>query len=156
MVASGVRWQRRTDLDRGPPDPQARILLVDVVGELGAWWGTARIGFVGGSLGNRGGQNMIEPAAFGVATSFGPNTQNFRDVVASLLAADAAMQVADGEALFQFVRRLLEEPSYAAMLGRRARDFVAAQRGATRQTVQLLLPLVDVPTIGHPRSREAA
>ena len=30
---------------------------------------------------------MIEPAAYGVAVSFGPNTQNFRDVVAALLAA---------------------------------------------------------------------
>ena len=43
-----------------------RVLLVDVVGELGAWWGTAHIAFVGGSLGNRGGQNMIEPAAYGL------------------------------------------------------------------------------------------
>ena len=85
LVAAGVRWQRRTELDHGRPDPLARVLLVDVVGELGAWWGTARIGFVGGSLSSRGGQNMIEPAAFGVATSFGPNTQNFRDVVAALL-----------------------------------------------------------------------
>lgn len=156
LVASGVRWQRRTDLDQGLADPQARVLLVDVVGELGAWWGTARIGFVGGSLGSRGGQNMIEPAAFGVATSFGPNTQNFRDVVAALLAAGAAVQLTGGEQLFEFVRRSLEEPGYAAALGRRAKDFVAAQRGATRQTVQLLLPLVDTPTIGHPQSREAA
>ena len=81
------------------------MLLVDVVGELGAWWGTARIGFVGGSLSSRGGQNMIEPAAYGVATSFGPNTQNFRDVVAALLAADAAVEVADGAELVEFVRR---------------------------------------------------
>ena len=50
----------------------ARILLVDAIGELGAWWGTAAIAFVGGSLGKRGGQNMIEPAAYGAAVSFGP------------------------------------------------------------------------------------
>ena len=75
-----------------PPSP---ILLVDAVGELGAWWGTAAIGFVGGSLGNRGGQNMIEPAAYGAAVCLGPNTRNFRDIVAAMLAAEAAVVVAD-------------------------------------------------------------
>ena len=69
------------------------ILLVDTVGELGAWWGTATIAFVGGSFGSRGGQNMLEPAAYGAAVSFGPNTWNFRDIVAALLAADAAVVV---------------------------------------------------------------
>jgi 3-deoxy-D-manno-octulosonic-acid transferase len=155
LVASGERWQRRTDLDRGRPDPAARVLLVDVVGELGSWWGTAQIGFVGGSLSRRGGQNMIEPAAFGVATSFGVNTQNFRDVVAALLSAEAAVEVADGEQLLQFVRRSLEEPGDAAALGRRAEQFVATQRGATRRTLDLLLPLADPRTFTS-SAREAA
>ena len=68
------------------------ILLVDTVGELGAWWGTATIGFVGGSLfSSRGGQNMIEPAAYGAAVVFGPHTWNFKDVVRRLIDADAAI-----------------------------------------------------------------
>ena len=50
----------------------ARVLLIDSVGELSAWWGLAQIGFVGGSLGKRGGQNMIEPAGYGVSICFGP------------------------------------------------------------------------------------
>jgi len=41
----------------------------------------ADAGYVGGSMGSRGGQNMIEPAAYGAAVSFGPQTRNFRDVV---------------------------------------------------------------------------
>ena len=36
-------------------------------------------------MGSRGGQNMIEPAAYGAAVCFGPNTWNFRDIVAALL-----------------------------------------------------------------------
>jgi 3-deoxy-D-manno-octulosonic-acid transferase len=156
LVAAGARWQRRNDLDYGPPDALTRVLLVDVVGELGAWWGTARIGFVGGSLSSRGGQNMIEPAAFGVATSFGPNTQNFRDVVTSLLSADAAVEVADGAELFEFVRRCLEDTSYAAALGHRAQSFVVEQRGATTRTLNLLFPLIDSPTAANPLPREAA
>ena len=95
----------------------ARVLLVDAVGELGAWWGTAPIAFVGGSFGPRGGQNMIEPAAYGAAVSFGPNTWNFRDIVAALLAAEAAVVVRSAAELEAFVRRCLDEPAWAATLG---------------------------------------
>ena len=124
------------------PTPHGpRVLLVDVVGELGAWWGTAQIAFVGGSLGSRGGQNMIEPAAYGAAVSFGPNTRNFRDIVLSMLDRDAAVVVGDGEQLTQFVRRCLAEPEYAAALGR-AQAFVSSQLGATERTLGLLESLV--------------
>ncbi len=157
LDAAGVAWQRRTELDRSGPDPAARILLVDVVGELGAWWGTANIAFVGGSLGNRGGQNMIEPAAYGAAVCFGPNTRNFRDIVAAMLAREAAVVVADGEQLARFVRRCLEEPAYAAALGDRARNLVLEQLGATDRTWELLSALInkEAPS-AQVRSRIAA
>jgi 3-deoxy-D-manno-octulosonic-acid transferase len=146
LDAAALPWRRRTELNKQPANPAARILLVDVVGELGAWWGTASVGFVGGSLSTRGGQNMIEPAAYGVATCFGPNTQNFRDVVAAMLAAEAAVEVADGEALIEFVRRALDDPAYSAELGRRAQALVASQLGATERTLARLLPLVEMPS----------
>ncbi len=140
---STLAWQRRTNLR---PDSAASILLVDAVGELGAWWGAATIGFVGGSLGTRGGQNMIEPAAYGTAVSFGPNTWNFRDIVSMLLAADAAIVVKNGDELTRFVERCLEEPAFANELGQRARQLVARQVGATRRTIDLLAPLLASPT----------
>jgi 3-deoxy-D-manno-octulosonic-acid transferase len=143
LDASGILWQRRTELANQAPDPRARVLLVDVVGELGAWWGTAQIAFVGGSLGNRGGQNMIEPAAYGGAVCFGPNTRNFRDVVSTMLAHQAAVVVADGRQLGRFVRRCLEDPGYAAALGDRARSLVLRQLGATRRTFDLLAALIE-------------
>ena len=123
----------------------APILLDDTVGELGAWWGTASIAFVGGSFGSRGGQNMIEPAAYGAAVSFGPNTWNFRDVVAALVAADAAVVVRDAAELEAFVRRALEEPQWAAALGGRAQQLVQSQLGATGRTMKLLEALLPVP-----------
>jgi 3-deoxy-D-manno-octulosonic-acid transferase len=143
---SGLGWDRRSRwTDRGG-DGQARVLLVDRVGELAAWWGTAAIAYVGGSMGKRQGQNMIEPAAFGAAVSFGPQTRNFRDVVALLLAAEAAVVVHDGAELTAFVRRCLAEPEFAAELGRRAARVVASQLGATRRTADLLDALIAQPT----------
>ena len=136
----GLRWQARSRIEQAAADPAARVLLVDATGELAWWWGTATIAFVGGSLdGKRGGQNMLEPAAYGAAVSFGPHTRNFQDEVARLLAAEAAVVVADGRELHAFVARCLQQPEWAAALGRRAAAFVAAQRGATATTARLIL-----------------
>jgi 3-deoxy-D-manno-octulosonic-acid transferase len=137
-----LTWQRRTALDTADADPAARILLVDRIGELAAWWGTAAIAYVGGSMGSRNGQNMIEPAAYGAAVSFGPMTRNFRDVVEALLAAEGAIVVRDGAEMTAFVRRCLEDPKFAAELGARAQRVVASQLGATARTADLLDALV--------------
>jgi 3-deoxy-D-manno-octulosonic-acid transferase len=146
LEESGLPWLCRSRMNlvqstiRNSPSP---IVLVDTIGELGAWWGTAHIGFVGGTFGSRGGQNMIEPAAYGVATCFGPNTRNFRDIVAQLLTAEAAEVVQDPTALASFVRRVLEETEWAQQLGTRAQHLVAAQQGATLRTIELLEPQVE-------------
>jgi 3-deoxy-D-manno-octulosonic-acid transferase len=145
LDASGVAWQRRTLLDQRSAPAGARVLLVDVVGELGAWWGTAAIAFVGGSLSNRGGQNMIEPAAYGAAVCFGPNTRNFRDIVAAMLARDAAVVVGDGEQFRGFVERCLRDAGYAAGLGNRAKALVGEQLGATDRTLRLLSAVIERP-----------
>jgi 3-deoxy-D-manno-octulosonic-acid transferase len=178
---SGLPWQRRTELaldkskkskakeqvwsghsvtrtDRSRSDRttpvDCRILLVDTIGELAAWWGTADIAFVGGSLGRRGGQNMIEPAAYGAAVCFGPNTRNFRDTVSVLLSQDAAVVVKSGKQLTAFVRRCLEHPEYAKRLGKRAQSLIARQQGATEKTLRLLERLVKDP--GNEKRRRAA
>ncbi|MCI0334461.1 MAG: 3-deoxy-D-manno-octulosonic acid transferase [Planctomycetes bacterium] len=159
LEESALPWIRRSELNRKRVATQLAdnsrdgtvaaatrpILLVDTVGELGAWWGAAHIAFVGGSFGSRGGQNMIEPAAYGAAVSFGSNTRNFRDIVAALLAAEAAVVVADAEQFEAFVRRCLEEPQFATALGTRAQALVKSQLGATRRTVRLLDALFEAP-----------
>ena len=149
---SSVSWVRRTELATETQGTAAAtpaflrsrssVLLVDSIGELGAWWGTATLGFVGGSFGSRGGQNMLEPAAYGVATCFGPNTRNFRDIVSQLLAVKGAQVVNDRDEFEAFVRRALDEPIWARQMGERAHEMVLAQQGATAQTIDLLLPLV--------------
>jgi 3-deoxy-D-manno-octulosonic-acid transferase len=156
LDASNFRWTRRSLLaPRSSPPASARVLLVDSVGELGAWWGAAHVAFVGGSFGTRGGQNMLEPAAYGAAVSFGPNTRNFRDIVASLLSADAAVVVNDAAGLEGFVDRCLTDPAYAAALGHRAQNLVRSQLGATARTVTLVNSLLQ-KSEADPGSRAAA
>ena len=135
---SNVCWQRRSAIAQQGRRGKSRVLLVDTVGELRAWWGTADIAFVGGSMGHRGGQNMIEPAAYGAAVCFGPNTWNFQAIVEQMLAADASVVVQNGQQLTAFVRRCLEDPQAACAMGRRAQQLVQKNLGATKKTADLI------------------
>ena len=94
-------------------------------------------------MGARGGQSMIEPAAYGAAVSFGPQTHNFRDIVERMLARDAAVVVQDGEELTAFVKRCLEDPRFAHALGEKACQLVAEQQGTASRTTDLLALLLD-------------
>jgi len=137
LLCSGIPFARRSTLHQPLLEPPP-ILLVDTLGELGAWWALADVAFVGGSLSPRGGQNMIEPAAYGVAVTFGPHTWNFRDTVEHLIASGGAVQVADAAELQTQTRRLLCSPLEREEMGRRARAFVLSQQGATERTLDLI------------------
>lgn len=130
-------WKQETR-NRHRQTTDTPVLLLDTLGELSACWGLAEIAFVGGSLTNRGGQNMIEPSAYGAGVLFGPNTRNFRDVVELLLSHDAARVVANAEELTICVQEWLENPEKAVQCGQRAQALVFSQQGATAKTVQLL------------------
>lgn len=114
------------------------VALLDTLGELAACWGLADIAFVGGSLTNRGGQNMIEPAGYGAAVLFGPNTWNFKDITEALLSQNAARVVRTSDEMRDTIRYLLQSPDEAHRLGDAARSFVASQRGATKRTIDLI------------------
>lgn len=139
LTQNGVPLVRRSNLEESGSavDPDA-VILLDTIGELSACWGLADIAFVGGSFGARGGQNMLEPAAYGAAVLFGPNTWNFRDIVQMLRSEQAAIQVNTSRDLAGQVDLLLNEPQNRLALGQRARQLVLRQQGAVSHSVQLL------------------
>ena len=118
------------------------VILLDTLGELSACWGLADVAFVGGSLTNRGGQNMIEPAGYGAAVTFGPNTQNFQDVVSALLERNAATVVKDGDTLTETLIQLLRDTELRSSMGQSGQQFVLTQQGATAKTVDLITDLL--------------
>ena len=126
-------------LDDGLPPEPAPVILLDTLGELSVCWGLADFAFVGGSMANRGGQNMIEPAGYAAAICFGPDTRNFRDVVTALLKRDAAKVVYDSVELEETLLAWLTNRHAATDQGQRARDYVLGQNGATSKTVSCLI-----------------
>lgn len=149
LQSSGIPYTRRSEI-RGEVQ---RVVLVDTIGELSAIWGLADVAFVGGSLdGQRGGQNMIEPAGYGAAVLFGPHTWNFKDTVTRLVEANGAIQVADAAELEAAVTRLLTDADERRLLGSAAQQFVLSQQGATERTLDVL----DQVLTTRPKQRRAA
>jgi 3-deoxy-D-manno-octulosonic-acid transferase len=146
LRARDIAFVRRSQLASPVTDREA-VILGDSTGELAAVWGLADLAFVGGSLdGQRGGQNMIEPAAYGAAVVFGPHTWNFKETVTRLLALDAAIAVPDARALGQQILTLALDVPRRQRLGLAAQQFVRSQQGATGRTVALLQDLLGRAT----------
>ncbi|MEO1998326.1 MAG: glycosyltransferase N-terminal domain-containing protein [Planctomycetaceae bacterium] len=159
VMRLGLPLVRRSDVSSGTSGDDSAsqrtpVLLLDTLGELSACWGLADVAFVGGSLTKRGGQNMIEPAAYGAAVLFGPNTWNFRNVVELLLDEAAASVVADADTLTRKVGELLDDPIKAQAQGQIAQRLVLAQQGATARTVDLVIDALP-GVMGRKRRRAA-
>ena len=122
-----------------PADPD--VLILDTLGELASLYREADYVFVGGSLANQGGHNIIEPASEGKPVLLGPHMQNFADIARSFLEAEAVVQVEDAPALEASLRELIDSPDRARILGERARRVVEEQRGASERTVNVLKEL---------------
>lgn len=120
------------------PDP-SRPAIVDTMGELERVYALADVAFVGGTFTDRGGQNVLEPAALGKPVVHGPNVWNFAQEAALLESAGASRRVEDEAGLERALAELLDDE---AARGRMARAGIAAvelQKGATARTVRALL-----------------
>lgn len=134
-----IRFWRRSQWNGEPL--AGGVLLLDTIGELGAFYAIADVAFVGGSLVPRGGHNIIEPAQCGVATVVGNHTENFRDIVNLFRSRDAVRIVGPAE-LPLVLMELLANDEERLALGRRAAETMRSQAGATERTVQELLALL--------------
>ena len=152
IESKNVPLVRRSTLNTGDVVSSDAVILLDTIGELGACWGLADIALVGGSFGTRGGQNMLEPAAYGAAVVFGPNTWNFRDIVTRLLQAGGAQQLHHPEEILPAISALLADSVQRAQMGMAAREFVVSQQGAIRRTVGRLTEAIQFSETGSQRA----
>jgi 3-deoxy-D-manno-octulosonic-acid transferase len=142
--AEGLRVVRRTELGVDA-EPRADVVILDSMGELAYLFQVATVVFVGGSLVDAGGHNILEPAVHGKPIVFGPHMENFAEIAATFLTNHAAVQVAHGSALTEAVVRLLGDPVERARLGAAARALVEANRGAKPRTLAAISDLLPPP-----------
>jgi 3-deoxy-D-manno-octulosonic-acid transferase len=144
VLDSGVPGARDVQgaLASAPGEPGS-VLLLDTIGELTALYAIADAVFVGGSLAGGGGHNPLEPAALGRVPVFGDSMDNFRDVAAAFLAAEAAIEVHSGTELGAAWSVLLADDARRENMGRAAREMVERHRGATQAALARIETVLD-------------
>ena len=142
--AEGYRVVRRTELGVDA-EPRADVVILDTIGELAYLFQVASVVFVGGSLVDHGGHNILEPAVHGKPIVFGPYMQNFAEIADTFLASHAAVQVSHPAELAQVLTRLAGDPVERARLGAAARALVEANRGAKPRTLQAIADVLPPP-----------
>jgi len=143
-LEDGFTVARRSEL---PIDgePRVDVVVLDTFGELAQVYQLATVVFVGGSLADYGGHNILEPAVFGKPIVFGPHMHNFREIAEAFLASRAAVQVQSERELEEVLRNLVTDPVRRASLGAAARALVEANRGAKDKTMAVVSELLPAP-----------
>jgi 3-deoxy-D-manno-octulosonic-acid transferase len=146
----GWRVARRSEL---PVDAEPRqdIVILDTIGELAQLYQVATAVFVGGSLVDQGGHNILEPAVFGKPIVFGPYMQNFAEIARAFIDNDAAIQIRTGRELEHALMALLTDPVRRARLGAAARALVEANRGARGKTMTAIARVLPPQDPGNVR-----
>jgi 3-deoxy-D-manno-octulosonic-acid transferase len=138
---AGFVTTRRSELPIDA-EPRADVVVLDTIGELAQLYQVATAVFVGGSLADHGGHNILEPAIFGKPIVFGPYMHNFREIADAFVTNDAAIQVRSEPELDDALLTLVIDPVRRARLGAAARALVEANRGAKTKTLDVIADLV--------------
>lgn len=140
-VASEVKRQNfiiQKRSDQQKVNPETQVWIGDSMGELFSYYQCADVVFVGGSLVDVGGQNIIEPMSVGAPTIFGFSTYNFASICQDALKAKAAIQVQSAEEWVAQTKELLENETMRQNLKQSATTFCQAHQGASTRMVDAI------------------
>ncbi|MBN1974664.1 MAG: 3-deoxy-D-manno-octulosonic acid transferase [Sedimentisphaerales bacterium] len=124
--------------------PSSVVLLGDTMGDLRKFYSLATIIFVGRSLVPMGGSDMMEAAALGKCTMFGPHAFNFKQTVDDLLKNNGAILVQDKNELLEAMRKCLSDPTYAQKIAQNGQRVIKNNQGATQKTIENIKKILSV------------
>jgi len=139
-----VRFSDIKNTDAKCPD-KTPVILGDTMGDLRKFYSLAAIIFVGRSLVPMGGSDMMEAAALGKPTIFGPHAFNFRQAVYALLKDDGAVMVNDEQELLQTMQKCLTETDFAQKIAKNGRQVIKKNQGATAKTITQIAKFLKSP-----------
>ncbi len=119
------------------------IILGDTMGDLRKFYSLATVIFVGRSLVPMGGSDMMEAAALGKCTIFGPHAFNFRQTVDALLKDRGAIMVNDKEELLETIKKCLIEPDFAQRTANNGQEVIRKNQGATAKSIERIAALLN-------------
>lgn len=144
----GVPYRLRTDLDDGAPKRTEPVVLVNKFGELFKLYSVGTINFCGASLVPLGGQNPLEPAAWGKAAFYGPSMEDFLDAKDLLEKVGAGIGISNSAELAERAIWYLEHPQDLKARGDSAREALLCNKGAAETHARVIAGLLGIG--GHP------
>ena len=120
------------------------VILGDTMGDLRKFYSLSTVIFVGRSLVPMGGSDMMEAAALGKCTIFGPYAFNFQQTVDALVECQGAIIVQDREELLAAMQKCLDKPEYAWKIAKNGREVIKKNQGATQKTIEQITKFLVV------------
>ena len=117
---------------------RSQVILMDTIGELAQFYSIGEIIFVGGSLVNIGGHNILEPLVYKKPVIFGPYTQNVSEFVNALRESGAGILVTTKDDLLFQAQKLLNNKEEAQMRGERGFQVIKVNQGATEKNFAII------------------
>ena len=136
LQATGVDYEKRSQAN-GRFSFGKDILFLDTLGDLQDFYALGDVAFVGGSLVDAGGHNLLEPARFGKPVLFGPHTSNFASLASEMKQRGAGIEVAGAEDLTRELTDLLGDPEKCRTVGEQAYRVAADERNVMQQSLAL-------------------
>lgn len=132
-----INYVRRSTLTT-PISNEVKVVLGDSMGEMFTYYAACDFTYIGGSLLNYGGQNLIEAATMGKPVLVGPHTFNFAAASEDAIESGAALRVADVPALRQQIETLANNATQREAMREAALQFSQASTGATARMMTLI------------------
>ena len=107
-----------------------QVLLGDTMGELNFLYSVSDVAFVGGSLIDHGGQNLLEPAAQGLPLCSGPSVRNFVEISDQLKKASGLTIIKDKKELADYFIDLVNDEHNLQKTGQASKNVFMKNRGA--------------------------
>ena len=109
--------------------PKTQVLLGDTMGELNFLYSVSDVAFVGGSLVDHGGQNLLEPASLGLPLSSGKSLRNFQEIADELQESKALFLIEEQKELSDFFIDMISKPKKSARIGKASAKVFEKNRG---------------------------
>lgn len=135
-IQKGFNTQLRSKC--GLYDIDADVFIVDTMGEMLEFYAASDIAFVGGSIANIGGHNVLEAAVFKLPVLVGPNTHNFAEITQLLHDCGGSKLVKNTDDIIECMEELIENPQTRHDMGLAAQKLVEENRGAVALTMELI------------------
>ena len=127
-----------SDINNGCLRANERIIIVDVIGELFKVYSLATIVYCGGSLVPKGGQNILEAAAWGKVIFYGPSMEDFSQERTLLEEVGCGITIKSEEEMSRGIINLLSCPEEIISRGEKGREVVLANIGASARYADLI------------------